>query len=307
MSDARQVLADRIHALVERVLRPARAARPRRAAAAPARALLRRRRGQRGDRLAADHAHHHGREGAPLRDDVGRVPRRRPRDHGELRLVGQPGGGGRAGQPRVPRPPAPGRRGHRPGGGVVHDLLPARERGAGAGAGRRRPRDLHDRSRRGRARHRAAHAGADAGAPARQLLRHAGAGRAGAPATGCTSWRTPARPTARASRAARSAPSASWGPSASTSRTTSARSRAAWSSPTTTWSPTWPACCAPTAGRATSRRSPPSRTRRIDERFLFVNLGYNFRATEVQGAFGIHQVPKLEAVHHASAARTSRT
>jgi CDP-6-deoxy-D-xylo-4-hexulose-3-dehydrase len=26
-----------------------------------------------------------------------------------------------------------------------------------------------------------------------------------------------------------------------------------------------------------------------------VNLGYNFRATEVQGAFGIHQVPKLEA------------
>jgi CDP-4-dehydro-6-deoxyglucose reductase, E1 len=32
----------------------------------------------------------------------------------------------------------------------------------------------------------------------------------------------------------------------------------------------------------------------IDERFLFVNLGYNFRATEVQGAFGIHQVPKLE-------------
>ena len=29
--------------------------------------------------------------------------------------------------------------------------------------------------------------------------------------------------------------------------------------------------------------------------FLFVNLGYNFRATEVQGAFGIHQVPKLEA------------
>jgi dTDP-4-amino-4,6-dideoxygalactose transaminase len=32
----------------------------------------------------------------------------------------------------------------------------------------------------------------------------------------------------------------------------------------------------------------------IDDRFLFVNLGYNLRATEVQGAFGIHQVPKLE-------------
>ena len=32
----------------------------------------------------------------------------------------------------------------------------------------------------------------------------------------------------------------------------------------------------------------------IDERFLFVNLGYNFRPTEVQGAFGLHQVAKLE-------------
>jgi CDP-6-deoxy-D-xylo-4-hexulose-3-dehydrase len=32
----------------------------------------------------------------------------------------------------------------------------------------------------------------------------------------------------------------------------------------------------------------------IDERFLFVNLGYNLRPTEVQGAFGLHQVAKLE-------------
>ena len=32
----------------------------------------------------------------------------------------------------------------------------------------------------------------------------------------------------------------------------------------------------------------------IDPRFLFVNLGYNLRPTEIQGAFGIHQVPKLE-------------
>jgi CDP-4-dehydro-6-deoxyglucose reductase, E1 len=32
----------------------------------------------------------------------------------------------------------------------------------------------------------------------------------------------------------------------------------------------------------------------IDERFLFVNLGYNLRPTELQGAFGIHQMPKLE-------------
>lgn len=32
----------------------------------------------------------------------------------------------------------------------------------------------------------------------------------------------------------------------------------------------------------------------IDERFCFVNLGYNVRPTELQGAFGIHQVAKLE-------------
>jgi CDP-6-deoxy-D-xylo-4-hexulose-3-dehydrase len=32
----------------------------------------------------------------------------------------------------------------------------------------------------------------------------------------------------------------------------------------------------------------------IDERFLFVNLGYNFRPMELQGAFGLHQVAKLE-------------
>ena len=32
----------------------------------------------------------------------------------------------------------------------------------------------------------------------------------------------------------------------------------------------------------------------IDPRFLFVNIGYNFRPTEMQGAFGIHQLGKLE-------------
>jgi len=32
----------------------------------------------------------------------------------------------------------------------------------------------------------------------------------------------------------------------------------------------------------------------IDRRFLFAYLGYNFRPTEVQGAFGIHQIKKLE-------------
>jgi len=32
----------------------------------------------------------------------------------------------------------------------------------------------------------------------------------------------------------------------------------------------------------------------IDPRYLFTNIGYNFRPTEIQGAFGIHQMGKLE-------------
>lgn len=32
----------------------------------------------------------------------------------------------------------------------------------------------------------------------------------------------------------------------------------------------------------------------VDPRFLFVNIGYNFRPTDLQGAFGIHQLNKLE-------------
>ncbi len=32
----------------------------------------------------------------------------------------------------------------------------------------------------------------------------------------------------------------------------------------------------------------------IDPRFLFQHAGYNFRPTEIQGAFGIHQLPRLE-------------
>lgn len=32
----------------------------------------------------------------------------------------------------------------------------------------------------------------------------------------------------------------------------------------------------------------------IDRRFLFTNIGYNLRPTEIQGAFGIHQLGKLE-------------
>ena len=32
----------------------------------------------------------------------------------------------------------------------------------------------------------------------------------------------------------------------------------------------------------------------IDPRFLFVNLGYNLRPTEIQGAFGLNQIKKLD-------------
>jgi len=32
----------------------------------------------------------------------------------------------------------------------------------------------------------------------------------------------------------------------------------------------------------------------IDERFLFANIGFNVRPTEIQGAFGIHQIKKLD-------------
>ena len=37
-----------------------------------------------------------------------------------------------------------------------------------------------------------------------------------------------------------------------------------------------------------------SKFKNIDNRFLFVNTGFNFRPTEIQGAFGIHQIDKLE-------------
>jgi len=32
----------------------------------------------------------------------------------------------------------------------------------------------------------------------------------------------------------------------------------------------------------------------IDSRFLFINIGFNVRPTEIQGAFGMHQIKKLE-------------
>lgn len=35
---------------------------------------------------------------------------------------------------------------------------------------------------------------------------------------------------------------------------------------------------------------------KIDKRFLFINMGYNFRPTAFQGAFGIHQIGRLEKI-----------
>lgn len=37
-----------------------------------------------------------------------------------------------------------------------------------------------------------------------------------------------------------------------------------------------------------------NRHKNVDPRFLFLTLGYNLRPTEIQGAFGIHQIKKLE-------------
>lgn len=43
-----------------------------------------------------------------------------------------------------------------------------------------------------------------------------------------------------------------------------------------------------------SREACAARHPQIDPRFLFMQAGYNFRPTELQGAMGIHQVPRLE-------------
>jgi len=45
-----------------------------------------------------------------------------------------------------------------------------------------------------------------------------------------------------------------------------------------------------------SRKTLEKKYQKIDPRFLFVNTGYNFRPTELQGAFGIHQIKKLESL-----------
>jgi CDP-6-deoxy-D-xylo-4-hexulose-3-dehydrase len=43
-----------------------------------------------------------------------------------------------------------------------------------------------------------------------------------------------------------------------------------------------------------NRKEISKKYKEIDERFLFINSGYNVRPTEIQGAFGIHQIKKLD-------------
>jgi CDP-6-deoxy-D-xylo-4-hexulose-3-dehydrase len=43
-----------------------------------------------------------------------------------------------------------------------------------------------------------------------------------------------------------------------------------------------------------SRRALEAQHPEIDPRFLFVNIGYNLRPTELQAAFGLHQLPRLD-------------
>ena len=43
-----------------------------------------------------------------------------------------------------------------------------------------------------------------------------------------------------------------------------------------------------------NKKSIAAKFKNIDERFLFTNLGFNLRPTEIQGSFGIHQVKKLK-------------
>ena len=43
-----------------------------------------------------------------------------------------------------------------------------------------------------------------------------------------------------------------------------------------------------------NRRQISKKFASIDKRFLFVNIGFNLRPTEIQGSFGIHQIKKLD-------------
>ena len=52
-------------------------------------------------------------------------------------------------------------------------------------------------------------------------------------------------------------------------------------------------CYGRTVGPAKQHEPHTAKHPDIDPRFLFINLGYNLRATELQGAMGSVQLPKL--------------
>jgi CDP-6-deoxy-D-xylo-4-hexulose-3-dehydrase len=47
-----------------------------------------------------------------------------------------------------------------------------------------------------------------------------------------------------------------------------------------------------------NRKEVESRYPEIDPRFLFINSGFNLRPTEINAAFGLHQIDKLEGFNH---------
>ena len=47
-----------------------------------------------------------------------------------------------------------------------------------------------------------------------------------------------------------------------------------------------------------NRDSLEKRNTRIDSRFLFINLGYNVRPMEIQAAFGLEQIKRLDQMNH---------
>ena len=142
----------------------------------------------------------------------------------------------------------------------------------------------------------------DPGPRARRARGHGRAACGSRPGTSSSSWRTAARPPARATTAARWARSASCRASRSTSATTSPRSRAAWCARATRSSPTSSSRSGATAGRRTSRPDKEALQARkhdvieFNRRFTFYYPGFNVRSTDLNARLGLAQLRKADAV-----------
>ena len=162
-----------------------------------------------------------GRWHTRLESRPGRVVRRLPRPPRQLRLVGQPAGGGHAHLAPARRPAAPaGRRGDHRGRRLPHHRGAGDPARPGAGLRRRHAPRLQHRRLEARGGPLAAHPGGDGGPHARQPLRSRRGERllqAPRPLAGRGQLR---RRRLRSSRGARPAPSATSPRSASTRRTT---------------------------------------------------------------------------------------